>query len=489
MIQDPILQRALDECMREPIHLSGAIQPHGVLLVYERHSSRIVAASQNATSLFAMDRLIDLPVSDVLDPAAVAALDAMVLRGETRSSSQFIAQANVGEWGSVHDVSAHLAGTLVHVELEPVSTQAAGGSSASGAHAMAAALEGMSAGHDFFQAVAEQVRELVGYDRVMVYRFLHDHSGEVIAEACAQDMSPYLGLRYPASDIPAQARALYLSNRIRVIPDVGYAPVPVLLSQALDGPLDMSYDVLRSVSPVHVEYLRNMGIAASMSVSLIVEGRLWGLVACHHRTPRLVPARQRTVLDMFGRHVSLILGARDLRESGERLAQAREYCDRLEERLSGVADAGEELRVAVANLRDALPGDGCALLWGGRWLVGGVVPAPEVLEQALTWARTHAAGQMACTEVASDWRDASSPAGDGCGVLAVRMPNAWMTGCSCSGGSNATRCAGRAARTAPSSSTRAPCALVRGPASKRGTSRSPAWRFRGPTTTSASSIA
>lgn len=414
------LKRAHEACEREPIHLIGAIQPHGVLVAFQRHAGRIAAASANAGALFGMDELLERPIGDVLEAGVLQSLGGVVDRGETRAFSQFVAVANAGDLGAMHEVSAHVAGELVHVELEALAAGAAG-AGIGAAHGMAAALEGLATGSEFFHEVASQVRQLVGYDRVMVYRFLHDHSGEVIAESCADDMAPYLGLRYPASDIPAQARQLYVHNRIRVIPDVGYRPVPVQVSPALAGPFDMSFDVLRSVSAVHVEYLRNMGIAASMSISLVVEGRLWGLVACHHRAPRRVSARQRTALDMFGRHVSMILATRDLRESARRMALARERRDCLEERLA--ANAPEDVLDAAAldALGHALPADGFAVYWRGGWVVRGATPDAASLEQALAWARAQASDGSAGTALARDWQSTGTPATPvACGLLAVR---------------------------------------------------------------------
>ena len=146
--------------------------------------------------------------------------------------------------------------------------------------------------------VVQQVRQLTGFDRVMAYRFRHDDSGDVVAEACNDAIEPYLGRRYPASDIPAQARRLYLINTLRLIADVGYTPVPVLGREG-DAPLDMSHGVLRSVSPIHIEYLQNMGVHASMSVSIVVNGRLWGMLACHHMAPRQVPYSIRMAADVL----------------------------------------------------------------------------------------------------------------------------------------------------------------------------------------------
>src|SRR5690606_23418309 len=183
-----------------------------------------------------------------------------------------------------------------------------------------------------------------GYDRVMVYRFLPDYSGEVAAEVLAGTMASYDGLRYPASDIPPQARALYLRNRLRVIADVDAPPQPVLQSPELAEPLDMSFDVLRAVSPVHLQYLRNMGVRASMSISLVVDGRLWGLVACHHGMPRPVDARRRLALETLGRHVSMILAAQELRGRVRGDDACRACRDQLESQLHE-APRSEERRV------------------------------------------------------------------------------------------------------------------------------------------------
>ena len=407
-------QRAMEQCAREPIHLIGAIQPHGVLLVYSRRSGAIVAASANAASLFALpdDGVVGHPIDDLLGTATLDQI-AIAIDGPG-DEARLATRGNFGELGRLHDVSAHARGDLVHVELEPVMEGFS--TPSSNAHAMIAALEGIADAPGFFDEVARQVAALVGYDRVMVYRFHPDFSGEVVAEACVQDMPAYCGLRFPASDIPPQARALYLRNRIRVIPDAAYVPVPVDVSTAIE-PLDMSFDILRSVASVHVQYLRNMGVAASMSVSLIVDGKLWGLVACHHRQPRQVPARHRLALDMFSRHVSLILAAREMRDAAAHLAEAREQRDRLERYLLEMAPA--ELGATLPWVAAALPADGVAIYRKGILSTQGLVPEDEGLELAVAWARSNAAGTFAWTNAAADW---NAPAGTrACGLGALRL--------------------------------------------------------------------
>src|SRR5690606_38057212 len=329
------------DCAREPIHLSGAIQPHGYLVSCELPGWTIRQVSANAEALFGVPAA-DLPgqslrehvAGDVLDPLedTAAYLDA-------GAAAQRVGAANIGVHGALCDLSVHVSEGLVHVEAEPLARFDGNATPTAVAQAMIARLGSGDDDAGFLEAVAGQVRQLSGYDRVMVYRFREDDAGEVIAESLADGLEPYLGLRYPASDIPPQARALYLRNRIRVIPDAGYAPVPVLPGVLASGePLDLSQVALRSVSPVHLEYLRNMGVAASMSISIVSGGRLWGLVACHHREPRLVPPAMRAALDLFGMFVSMRVSAREQEQAMAGQARAERIREQLRRNLAGASD-------------------------------------------------------------------------------------------------------------------------------------------------------
>jgi len=147
---------------------------------------------------------------------------------------------------------------------------------------------------------AKEARRLTGFDRVKIYRFAPDWSGEVVAEARGDDVESYLGTHFPASDIPKQARELYTRKLLGYIPDVNYSPVPLLAS--VEGPpLDMSHCVLRSVSPIHLEYLRNMGVRATLTISLVIDGKLWGMIACHHGKPWSVRLRSGRIASSWGR--------------------------------------------------------------------------------------------------------------------------------------------------------------------------------------------
>lgn len=415
MSKDPAFQRALDTCAAEPIHIIGAIQPPGVLLVYQRHGGRIVAASANAAELFETDvqTLLGQPINTVIDTPLLDPVSEAIAHREP-GPSRLAGMGNVGAFGALYHASAHANGDLIHIELEP-----AGSDSGPDENQAVLALDRDGAS-SLLQSLAQQVQALSGYSRVMVYRFLPDASGEVLAEALDGDLPSYLGLRYPATDIPPQARALYLRNRVRTIADVNHTPAPVHQDPQLSAPLDMSYDVLRTVSPVHLEYLRNMGVAASMSISLVVDGKLWGLVACHHHAPREICPRTRQALDLLGRHASMILDANELREQVQREEGMRVQRDLVEARLHGLDDPVAGLSSALHAALAAVSADGIVLYLGGRHLAHGSVPAPGGIDAALRWVRNRGRSTAECTARGEDWNP-DDDVQDACGVLALPL--------------------------------------------------------------------
>lgn len=410
-----------EACAREPIHLSGAIQAHGVLVSCVLPDWTVRHASRNVESL------LEVPAEALLgrslrehasEDVLQAVLDTVALLAPG-ASPQRAGQANLGPFGTACDLVVHVADGLVHIEIEPCERGAPVDPTALAQAMIAAAAHGGP--RDFHAFVAAQVRQLTGYDRVMLYRFRHDGAGEVIAEARAADLEPYLGLRYPASDIPPQARALYLRNRLRVIPDVDYAPVPVLPATGADGrALDLSQHALRSVSPVHLEYLRNMGVGASMSISLISGGRLWGLIACHHREPRRVPAAVRAAADLFGLFVSMRVAATEQQGALAHFEHAQQLRDALSQRLSRSSDFIAGLVGELPLLRDALDADGAAVWAGARWQASCASPDPRRVPALLAWLQAQGPVALAWADCMADW--APPVEGDAiAGVLALRL--------------------------------------------------------------------
>ncbi|RYF56865.1 MAG: GAF domain-containing protein, partial [Comamonadaceae bacterium] len=279
-------------------HIPGAVQNHGALLALDadgmvRYASANTAellghrvepgTPWSAASLGGDERLWEL-ISE-----GVAALSS---RGDIPMPAECVLA------GRTFDVVLHMVQSLLVVEFESrrqSSDELAG--FAVQAHRAMEKLRRPRAINDLLQLATEELRALTGFDRVMAYRFRHDSSGDVVAESCVDTLDPYLGRRYPASDIPAQARRLYVASTLRMIADVNSPTVPLL--QLTPEPLDLTASVLRSVSPIHIEYLTNMGVGASMSVSIVINDQLWGLLACHHMGPRQVPYSVRMACDVI----------------------------------------------------------------------------------------------------------------------------------------------------------------------------------------------
>ena len=300
-------QAALAVCSREPIHIPGAIQPHGVLLVLDAGNAMCLQASTNAATVLGCEPAdcLGKDVGSILGEGGHATHAACLLEDPSQASPVKIALH-----GADYHCVIHRHDGVVIAEFEPAAAedltlqrrlQEAIGSLRTA--------EGLPALH---QRLADFVADLTGFERVMVYRFDADWHGEVVGECLRAEVDSYMGHHFPASDIPEQARALYRKNWLRLIPDATYQAVPLepALNPVTARPLDLTYSVLRSVSPVHLEYLRNMDVAASMSISLMVEDRLWGLIACHHRTPLHLAYAVRAACELFGRVASLEIAAK-----------------------------------------------------------------------------------------------------------------------------------------------------------------------------------
>lgn len=421
----PELERALQVCANEPIHLSGAIQPHGYLVSCRLPDWSIhhVSANIEALTAVAPEDMLRHSLREFITDDVIQTIAEAVDFSEPGAPAQRAAVANIGPLATLCEVGVHVADGLVHIEIEPQARGAGERSPTVVAQAMIARVAQGGADATFHQRVAEQVRLLTGYDRVMVYRFLHDDSGEVVAESRDSAMPPYLGLRYPASDIPPQARRLYLHNRIRVIPDARYAPVPILPDRNVRGePLDLGQLSLRSVSPVHLEYLANMGVAASMSISIVAGGRLWGLIACHHRGVRHLTPGVRAAADLFGLFVSMRVAAREQQEAARTEEEARGVRDTLAVRLAHASDPRLALASELDLLLRALRADGVALLQSGRWHSAGRTPPAERIPDLLGWlARVSGPGAPACTDRADDWSPSPEAADGIAGVLALAL--------------------------------------------------------------------
>jgi light-regulated signal transduction histidine kinase (bacteriophytochrome) len=377
---DPtVLQIDLTNCDKEPIHRLGHIQPFGLLLAADEQEVICHASSdlERWIGIRAEDA-VGQPLSALIMPDTLAAIRIKLDAVKGIDAGERCFGLQLREGGERFDFALHVSDGLMVIEAER-SDRSGITDTATVVRFMVAHLDQAASFADFCRVAAERVRALLGYDRVMVYRFDDDLSGEVVAEAARPDIGSFLGHHYPAADIPAQARLLYQRNWLRIIADVDAPPVRIVGggNQAPVTSLDLSLAVLRAVSPVHLEYLRNMGVHATLSISIIVQGRLWGLFACHHYAPHLVGSRPRTTAELFGQMFSLLLEARERREEAERESAARAVQDRIMARIAGSERASSSILRLLPEIADAVPADGIALALDQEVALHGRTPDRE----------------------------------------------------------------------------------------------------------------
>lgn len=424
----------LDTCAQEPIHIPGSVQPHGVLLAVSEPDLVVRHVSSNVVDLTGVPvtDVLGASLTDVLGAPAAAAIGSHVRTfGDLRTRNPLAVEVAGARGPLVADAILHRVAvggqTLLVVELEradgprpfsfPNTYQAVRG-----------ALEGLNrAGtlEELYDAAAREVRALTGFDRVMVYRFDADHNGEVVAEARRSDLNAFLGLHYPASDIPPQARAMYEKSWIRLIADVGYTPSPIVpgVDERSGEPLDLTHCVLRSVSPVHVEYLGNMGVRASMSISLLRDGRLWGLIACHHYAgPHTVPFGVRAAAEFLGSALSLRLVARAQDRELERELAAQAAIGRV---LPAARNPDRGLAEALVQDEDGLlgvvPAHGLVVVADGQTATAG--DADVDVDALRSWVLSRPEPVVVRTELGVSDPALAAALPDVAGLLALRLPD------------------------------------------------------------------
>ncbi len=371
----------LTTCEREPIHIPGAIQPHGLLLALDAEH-RIVTASRNCAQLLGRPAhdLLGVDVREAIGDEPSASVAQAVAADDLSTPIRTTMPVGPGDLAGLDvDIIVHRSGGRVVVELEPVSvplqSQTVSYRSARGA---VTRLTQSATTADLCEQLASEVRALTGFDRVMVYRFDDEWNGEVVAEDRREDLNPFFGLHYPSTDIPAQARRLYTVNWTRLIADTSYVPVALepVIDPTTGTPLDLSHSVLRSVSPIHVEYLTNMGVSASMSISLVKDGLLWGLVACHHYSGTLrVPYDARSAAEFLGQTASQLIDGREKADTHSDELRASVTLARITASLAADPRPVYDALIDDPRLLDLVDAQGIALHVDGRMLTVGDVPS------------------------------------------------------------------------------------------------------------------
>jgi light-regulated signal transduction histidine kinase (bacteriophytochrome) len=404
----------LENCADEPIHIPGLIQPHGALLAFAADGT-LRAWSANVAGLLGFVPAIGLPYGQLPLEAEVGEQLRACLEDGADSPTGMETRVN----GQTFDCVVHGNGRHAIAEFEVRQVESGAlAAFALKAHAAIERLRRQRSVDALLGHAVEQVRAITGFDRVMAYRFRHDDSGDVVAEARHPDLKPFLGMRYPASDIPAQARRLYTINTLRLIADIGYRPVPVLAATG-EAPLDMSHSVLRSVSPIHVEYLQNMGVAASMSVSIVVNGRLWGLIACHHMAPLRTPYSVRMACDVMAQVLAAAVQSFDSRERMVLAEQAAGLRTRLIETLLHEEDVLAALEQHADELATNLAADALVFAQQGKLTAHGI---DEELAAAIVASLPPDGDEMLHRFSREEWPEALRPRlGPWVGLLALHF--------------------------------------------------------------------
>lgn len=415
----------LSYCELEPIRIPGLVQPHGVLFIIQGNTDLILQAGGDTVRLLGckgpvlgrtLQEIIGQPLKSILEAVGITPGREPVSIGRVKpenASIEFTVIAHEGREGTI-------------VEMQPAGPTEIADRCLARVRAAADRMETVSALREACEIAAREIRKVTSYDRVMVYRFMPDATGTVVSEDCDKRLSPLLNHRFPASDIPAQARELYRQNRIRVIPDVDYTPRAILpAASPLTGePVDMTHCTLRSVSPIHIQYLKNMGVGASMSVSLLVRGELWGLIACHNSCPIPMSFEAQEICAQLGQILSREIR---VREELQRASAARELDGAREAALRALRMSGNPVEILLAlgsDLQGVVRSDGIAAKFGDVVVTSGFTPLREQVRKLADWLQERIRGTdtFATDRLAEIYPAASDFASNARGLVAIMLP-------------------------------------------------------------------
>lgn len=422
----PMAEQALDiaDCAREPIRIPGSIQPYGALFVLAPDSLEVLQA---AAGPGLPPELAETGRSIV---AAIPTAAPLLANLAERVPDHGILHLGVVDLPGAdgerrHHAIAHRADGAIILELEAMVGEEPGSFEElyPRVREILDSLQAVASTRELAELAAREVRRLTGFDRVLVYRFDAEWNGTVIAEDRNEVLPSYLDLRFPASDIPAQARELYRINRLRLIPDADYRSVPIVPTDdpRTGRPLDLSLAVLRSVSPVHLEYMRNMGTGASMSISLLRDDKLWGLISCHNKAPRRVPYHVRTACDFVGQILSLQIAAKETAETAERRIALRATQARLLAYMAAEDQFIDGLTRHPHELLGLVGASGAAVIMGDMLRTVGETPEEASIRRIVDWLSEQDRDIYATDEIAALMPGAADLADVASGVLAASI--------------------------------------------------------------------
>ncbi|MCB0632353.1 MAG: GAF domain-containing protein [Lewinella sp.] len=380
----------LNNCDQEPIHIIRIVQGHACLLGVDLDTLLIGHASENTAEILGVghQQLLSGKIDDYLPGEVMSQL----LAGKDEVEFSDINPVSIQYFGGQrldqsYNMVAHLQGRIIILEFEAQESKLSSSQFLQKSDRAIQSIQSSNSLQALFNQTVHEIRQLTGYDRVMLYQFDKDHNGTVIAEAREASLEPFLNLRYPATDIPRQARALFVRNQVRIIVDTSARPAMIRKGKEVrdQEPLDLSDSVARGVSPIHIEYLQNMGVRASMSVSIIVDEQLWGLIACHHYQPKLVDYRLRNMIKFLGRIISGHLALQEAHDFREQILQTNIVRSQLFEQMSRDWDIFEGLLKQQLTLLDLNQSSGAAIFLDGKLHTIGECPSSKDIIELIDW--------------------------------------------------------------------------------------------------------
>lgn len=380
----------LSNCDREQIQFPGAILPHGVLLVVREPELTILQTSRNAEIEFGvgLDDLLNHTLDTLVDGSNLKALQDRLRRDSLKGAPTRVLVVTVN--GKDWNVLAHRHDQVLFLEFEPPSSSH--GPTVldlySELRGAIAELQNARTSQEFLDLAVQRIRSFTGFDRVMAYKFLHDGSGWVRSESVIEGETYYLGQHFPPSDVPAPAKRIFSLSWLRHQPDIKYSPVPLVPENnpITGSPLDMSCAMLRSVSAMYTGYLKNMGTDASMVMTVLKEGKLWGLIACHHHNgPRHVPYEVRTACEFLANMISLLIAEKEDLEFSDYKLKLKATQASLVESMSKSGEFTEVLIHGKPNLLDFVRADGAAVVTDGQISLLGKTPTEKQIRALVEW--------------------------------------------------------------------------------------------------------
>ncbi len=408
----------LTNCEQEPIHIPGSIQPHGFLIAIYADSLIVDYCSANTIDFLGItyEQCLGKNFADIFGDEITRDFKNYVNSQGAAVNPPMELEVN----GKNLLCSAYALGKCYIAEFEPADpAQPSITNVYNQTVQFVGYMEQSETLQELCMKVAHQTRVITGYDRVMIYRFDKDYNGEVFAESKVEHIEPFLGLHYPHTDIPAQARQLYLTNLMRIIVDVNYTPVPIYtIDDATGKNLDMSRSYLRSVSPIHIEYLKNMGVGGTLTISLIHDGRLWGLITCHHYSAKYVPLYSRIAAQMQGYFLTSQISVRQLNEEYKTSAAINASLEQLLDGKHEPEAASFEKIAADPALLSLCNAGGVAILFEGNVYRSGKTPTDEEIRKLAGWLYMHTRrGEFNTTRLPDVYADAKHFAATGAGII------------------------------------------------------------------------